>query len=48
MLQRQGYYIPTAEWIDPYAGLTDDEKDALTAEFESPPPVTLGPVGTTS
>lgn len=30
-------YVDSAEWIDEYAGLTDEQKQAIVAQFEPPP-----------
>jgi hypothetical protein len=30
-------YIPTAEWVNPYADLSDQEKARMVEQFEAPP-----------
>lgn len=31
-------FIPTPEWIDPYAGISEAEKEQMVTEFEKPTP----------
>jgi len=34
--------VPTPEWVNPYAGISEDEKEQMVSEFEKPtPPVVV-------
>lgn len=30
--------VPTPEWVNPYAGLSEEEKEQMVTEFEKPTP----------